>query len=424
MFLRSFCLGSLLLATPAILMAQANPVIKVITENSQGTEITITGEDWGTQQPQVLLGGVQLTLHSFTTTSIVANLPKNIAAGTYLLDIHNSATGAGGSRMAVIGNVGPVGPMGLPGSAGAPGASGATGPAGAPGAPGAIGPAGAAGTPGAIGPAGAPGAPGAIGPAGAPGTPGAIGPAGAPGAPGAIGPAGAAGTPGATGPAGAPGTPGAIGPAGAPGTPGATGPAGAPGAPGATGPAGAPGTPGATGPAGAPGTPGATGPAGTPGAAGPTGPEGPGGPAGQPGPAGPAGSGVSAATYIASFTNPGTSAGSPYSISPIITAYGTDISNIGNQPNFVASPVACTVSALNVGVNNYQSSGPDTTTITVYKNGNPTSMTCSASTNGGKGGCSDTTDTFGVVQGDTLSLHFSETNVSPFNMVTVALVCQ
>jgi hypothetical protein len=82
------------------------------------------------------------------------------------------------------------------------------------------------------------------------------------------------------------------------------------------------------------------------------------------------------------------------------------------------------VTALNVGVNNYNMSAADTTTITVYKNTVATTMTCSVSTDGNAAGCTDSTHTFAVVQGDSLALGFVETNSNPFNMVTVGLVCQ
>jgi hypothetical protein len=82
------------------------------------------------------------------------------------------------------------------------------------------------------------------------------------------------------------------------------------------------------------------------------------------------------------------------------------------------------VAALNVGVNNYSSPGSDTTTITVYKNASATTMTCSVGTDGNGAGCTDSTHSFSVVQGDSLALGFTETNSNPFNMVTVGLVCQ
>ncbi|HVV71592.1 MAG TPA: hypothetical protein VHI52_08855 [Verrucomicrobiae bacterium] len=82
------------------------------------------------------------------------------------------------------------------------------------------------------------------------------------------------------------------------------------------------------------------------------------------------------------------------------------------------------MSALNVGVNNYQTPGPDTTTITVYKNGIATSMSCSVTTNGNGSSCQDATHTFAVAGGDSITVVFSESNVTPFNRVTVNLVCQ
>jgi hypothetical protein len=87
-------------------------------------------------------------------------------------------------------------------------------------------------------------------------------------------------------------------------------------------------------------------------------------------------------------------------------------------------PMACTISALNVGVNNYQTPGADTTTITVYKNGAATSMSCSVNTNGNGSSCQDATHTFSVMGGDTVTAVFTETNFNPFNLVTVNLVCQ
>jgi len=96
------------------------------------------------------------------------------------------------------------------------------------------------------------------------------------------------------------------------------------------------------------------------------------------------------------------------------------------EANFVSSPVACTVSALNVGVNNYFDAGEDTTTIQVYHNLDATLMTCSVNNSGALGGvgCSDLDHTFTVVQGDSLSIAFHETSLSPFNHITVGLVCQ
>jgi len=314
MFSRKSFLIFLLLASPAILMAQETilPVVYNATENAQGTQITINGTGFGNMVPKVSLGTAQLTVTAHSDISITANIPSATPAGAYLLDVQNENSRLFTLFTATIGQIGPAGP---------------------------------------VGPAGPGGATGLPGPAGAPGTPGATGP---------------------------------VGPAGAPGTPGATGL---------------------------------------------TGPEGPAGPSGPAGPAGPAGGGVSAATYTASFTNPGSGGGTTFYASPTITSYGTDIANntaiaSGTQANFITSPVACTVGALNVGVNNYFSPAPDTTTIKVYKNAIATTMTCSVDTDGNGGGCTDATHTFSVLQGDSLALGFTETNSNPFNMVTVGLVCQ
>jgi hypothetical protein len=45
-------------------------------------------------------------------------------------------------------------------------------------------------------------------------------------------------------------------------------------------------------------------------------------------------------------------------------------------------------------------------------------------TDGNGAGCTDSTHTFSVAQGDSLALGFVETDSYPFNMVTVGLVCQ
>jgi hypothetical protein len=139
---------------------------------------------------------------------------------------------------------------------------------------------------------------------------------------------------------------------------------------------------------------------------------------------------VNAVSFAMRFVNPGTgSANTTYFLSPLNTQGSPSVaSNSGiasaSQSNFVAMPTACTMSALNVGVNNYNAATPDTTTITVYKNQVVTPMTCSVSTNGNGSSCRDTTHTFAVSGGDTISIAFSETNLNPFNMVTVQLVCQ
>jgi len=170
--------------------------------------------------------------------------------------------------------------------------------------------------------------------------------------------------------------------------------------------------------AGTNGTNGATG------ATGATGAQGPQGPQGIQGPAGTNGSGINAISYAMQFVNPGSgAAGTSYFFSPLY-ATGTFTGNTTIGGNFVAMPVACTMSALNVGVNNYQTPAADVTTVTVYKNGAATAMTCSVTTNGNGSSCQDMTHTFAVSGGDNISVAFSESNINPFNKVVVNLVCQ
>jgi hypothetical protein len=124
------------------------------------------------------------------------------------------------------------------------------------------------------------------------------------------------------------------------------------------------------------------------------------------------------------FTNPGTgAAGTSYYFSPLYaSAPYTGNTTIGG--NFVAMPMACTMSALNVGVNNYNTPDLDVTTLTVYKNGSVTGMSCSVTTNNNGSSCQDKTHTFAVSGGDSISVAFSESNINPFNKVVVNLVCQ
>jgi hypothetical protein len=51
-------------------------------------------------------------------------------------------------------------------------------------------------------------------------------------------------------------------------------------------------------------------------------------------------------------------------------------------------------------------------------------MTCSGTTNGNTSVCRDTTHVFSVAAGDRITIAFVETNINPFNKVTVSLVCQ
>ena len=259
----------------------------------------------------------------------------------------------------------------------------------------------------AVGAAGATGATGVAGIAGATGAAGATGIAGATGATGAAGATGITGPQGATG---ATGLAGLQGSTGATGDVGATGIKGATGVTGATGPTGATGSTGATG-AGATGATGAA--SSVPGPAGPTGATG-------------AGVGLNAVTFVANFTNPTDTATyyqAPTQPTGINQASQTIIAD-ATHANFSLMPAACTIKAMNVGANNYFAPGPETMTLTVMKNSVATAMTCSVVTNNNVAGCSDTTHVVPVVAGDMISLRFSQTSASPYNGITVSLVCQ
>jgi hypothetical protein len=163
--------------------AQLVPLIEKAVVNSTAGTVTIEGSGFATsKKPTVFLGGVQLTVTSFSATTIVASTAAVTTPGSYLLVVNDDVLP--GLFEVTLGAVGPQGAMGLQGPIGPAGPAGATGAAGS------IGPAGATGS---IGPAGATGS---IGPAGATGS---IGPAGATGATGATGPMGLIGNPGPAG---------------------------------------------------------------------------------------------------------------------------------------------------------------------------------------------------------------------------------
>jgi hypothetical protein len=137
---------------------------------------------------------------------------------------------------------------------------------------------------------------------------------------------------------------------------------------------------------------------------------------------------LSGSIFSSTFTNPGTgTAGTVYFLQPNTLnspSAGNNVSiSSSSEANFLAVPAACTVSALNVGANNYFEPGSDTVTIAVYKNSVATGMTCSVTTDNNGSSCSDTTHTFDVSGGDSLAISFSETNINPFVKVTTTLIC-
>ncbi len=139
-------------------------------------QMTISGVEFGIDEPFVTLEGIPMVVVSHSPTEILITIPPAMTPGTYLLNV----TLNGGSRPqgvfnVAVGTEGPQGPQGVPGPQGP---QGGVGPQGLPGPQGPAGP---------IGPTGATGATGPAGPAGPQGA------TGAPGATGATGPAGPAG---------------------------------------------------------------------------------------------------------------------------------------------------------------------------------------------------------------------------------------
>jgi hypothetical protein len=169
------------LATRAL---AAPPAIHSADE--QGSNLFITGSDFGiAQPPTVTLGDVSLTVLSYAPTAIVAQLPANLAPGSYSLVVRSYAVRSAATYPATLSfTLGAAGPQGPQGPVGAQGPMGPQGPSG---------PLGPLGPMGPMGPAGADGATGPTGPAGADGAPG------TPGARGDVGPMGPAGPPGAGG---------------------------------------------------------------------------------------------------------------------------------------------------------------------------------------------------------------------------------
>ena len=233
---------------------QASPVITHTEVDYSTMIIYVFGSDFGNRTPILKLGDTQLVVLNWRAGQIAAQLPLDIAPGSYNLTLfstfhhHNKMLEA--SLSVAIGNEGlqrepgPQGPMGLTGPAGPQGPAGPAGPIGLTGAAGAQGPTGISGAVGSIGPQGPQGLIGLTGPAGPQGAAGPAGPVGP------IGPQGLIGLTGPVGPQGAAGPPGPIGLMGAAGAQGAVGPPGPVGPIGLTGPAGPQGPEGPQGPAG------------------------------------------------------------------------------------------------------------------------------------------------------------------------------
>jgi len=210
--LASLAVIALLLAIPAVVLAQAQPSLPAVfggtvswdgTPASDGTMVSAWIDGKEVASATAADGSYALIISepqgsSFTGKKITFKVGPGTATQTATWeaaggDVLNLKAAPVPPPKPVVGPAGPAGPAGSAGKAGAPGPGGGPGPAGPGGSPGK---AGAAGAAGAKGPAGSAGS---AGPAGSAGSAGKAGPAGSAGSDGAAGPAGAAGAAGAAG---------------------------------------------------------------------------------------------------------------------------------------------------------------------------------------------------------------------------------
>jgi hypothetical protein len=87
-------------------------------------------------------------------------------------------------------------------------------------------------------------------------------------------------------------------------------------------------------------------------------------------------------------------------------------------------PVACTLDVLRVVLTGTGGSGSNTQTITVYKNGAATALSCTVASPGigGSSSCSSTTPV-AVAAGDTVALFGSQTSSSPIYRIGTGVRC-
>ena len=180
---------SALTVTPGTVLAQygrPSPVIMHTEVDYSTMTLYVYGSGFGTRKPIVKLGDTQLVPLSWHPEWVSAQLPSDIAPGSYNLTLFcpfrhyhqmfeaslSVAIGAESQQ----GTSGAQGPMGLTGPAGPEGPAGPQGPAGPPGPIGLTGPAGPQGPAGLQGPTGLTGPAGPQGPAGPAGTGGSIDP--------------------------------------------------------------------------------------------------------------------------------------------------------------------------------------------------------------------------------------------------------
>jgi hypothetical protein len=146
-FRRALLAVSALVTGTAAASAAASLSIYSAVENSAGSRITITGQNFSLAAvaPMVTLAHTSLSLVSFTNSTIVASLPAGFK-GSYLVSVTNSVPQTATFSVA-IGAVGPTGPQGPTGPAGPQGPAGPKGVRGPTGLQGQQGPPGTPGPP-------------------------------------------------------------------------------------------------------------------------------------------------------------------------------------------------------------------------------------------------------------------------------------
>jgi hypothetical protein len=137
----AFVLSCFAVIAPSVSLAQGAPTAQkpsIIStdDNFQTNQITIAGSNFGTPEPYVTLDGHAATVVTHTPTTVVVDIPSNLAPGAYLLTLKNMSDDLVGSFVVTLGNVGPQGAQGPQGPQGAQGAQGPQGPQGQQGPPG------------------------------------------------------------------------------------------------------------------------------------------------------------------------------------------------------------------------------------------------------------------------------------------------
>ncbi len=100
------------LVTSSVSLAQGapaaqRPTIVSADANFQTNQITIAGSHFGTPKPYVALDGHAVTVVTHTPTTVVVDMPSNLAPGAYLLTLKNMSDGLTGPFDISLGVVGP-----------------------------------------------------------------------------------------------------------------------------------------------------------------------------------------------------------------------------------------------------------------------------------------------------------------------------